>query len=222
MCKSRQQAQAALARLRELLADLGLAPKEAETRSSNWQWAQKVSTFLAPTTRWCARGAPTAGAGWCSWHAGPVIGGDDNVHATGITELTVRSRLRLPVEEVAEDLNRFLRGRPEPFPLRQLRGPLPQDRAARTPSARSVHRQAAQTRTWLRLVRPRLQVDRPVRIAQPWMEPVLHPGPTSPGGRNRMPGGNHVGKPCAGEPHARFLCGCGSWKRNNDRARATK
>src|SRR4029077_10611204 len=32
VCKSRQQAQAALARLRELLADLGLAPKEAKTR----------------------------------------------------------------------------------------------------------------------------------------------------------------------------------------------
>ena len=32
MCKSRQQAQAALTRLRELLADLGLAPKEAKTR----------------------------------------------------------------------------------------------------------------------------------------------------------------------------------------------
>jgi len=31
MCKSRQQAQAALARLRQLLADLGLAPKEAKT-----------------------------------------------------------------------------------------------------------------------------------------------------------------------------------------------
>src|SRR3954468_17117472 len=32
MCKSRQQAQAALARLRALLADLGLAPKKAKTR----------------------------------------------------------------------------------------------------------------------------------------------------------------------------------------------
>src|SRR6516164_408107 len=32
VCKSRQQAQAALARLRVLLADLGLVPKEAKTR----------------------------------------------------------------------------------------------------------------------------------------------------------------------------------------------
>ena len=32
MCKSRQQAQAALTRLRALLADLGLVPKEAKTR----------------------------------------------------------------------------------------------------------------------------------------------------------------------------------------------
>ena len=32
MCKSRQQAEAALARLRQLLAELGLEPKEAKTR----------------------------------------------------------------------------------------------------------------------------------------------------------------------------------------------
>jgi RNA-directed DNA polymerase len=32
VCKTRQQAQAALTRLRELLAELGLAPKEAKTR----------------------------------------------------------------------------------------------------------------------------------------------------------------------------------------------
>src|SRR5512135_705600 len=36
------------------------------------------------------------------------------------------------------------------------------------------------------------------------MEPPSRPGPTSPGGRNRMPAVNGVGKPCAGEPHARF------------------
>src|SRR5882672_7337286 len=32
MCRSREQAEAALARLRELLAELGLEPKEAKTR----------------------------------------------------------------------------------------------------------------------------------------------------------------------------------------------
>ena len=32
MCRSRQQAEAALARLGQLLADLGLEPKEAKTR----------------------------------------------------------------------------------------------------------------------------------------------------------------------------------------------
>jgi hypothetical protein len=32
MCRSREQAKAALARLRELLAELGLEPKEAKTR----------------------------------------------------------------------------------------------------------------------------------------------------------------------------------------------
>jgi RNA-directed DNA polymerase len=34
MCKSREQAEAALARLRSVLAELGLEPKEAKTRAS--------------------------------------------------------------------------------------------------------------------------------------------------------------------------------------------
>ena len=82
MCKSRQQAQAALTRLRELLADLGLAPKEAKTRIVELAVGEKVSTFSAFTTGWCVRGAPTADAVLSSWPAGPVIGRCD-VRATG-------------------------------------------------------------------------------------------------------------------------------------------
>src|SRR5215212_6225351 len=36
------------------------------------------------------------------------------------------------------------------------------------------------------------------------MESSSHPGPASPGGTSRMPPVNGVGKPCAGEPHARI------------------
>src|SRR3954451_19346714 len=36
------------------------------------------------------------------------------------------------------------------------------------------------------------------------MESSSHPGPASPGGRSRIPPVNGVGKPCAGEPHARI------------------
>src|SRR3954447_10672090 len=36
------------------------------------------------------------------------------------------------------------------------------------------------------------------------MESSSHPGPACPGGISRIPPVNGVGKPCAGEPHARI------------------
>src|SRR3954470_13534758 len=36
------------------------------------------------------------------------------------------------------------------------------------------------------------------------MESSSHPGLASPGGKSRIPPVNGVGKPCAGEPHARI------------------
>jgi group II intron reverse transcriptase/maturase len=109
MCASRQQAEAALERLRVLLAELGLEPKEAKTRivhldvggegldflgfhhrlvRSKGKVGKRDVTFLA---RWPARRAMR--------------------HARDrIRELTARSRLLLPVEEIVADVNRFLRG----------------------------------------------------------------------------------------------------------------
>jgi group II intron reverse transcriptase/maturase len=109
MCKSRQQAEAALARLTALLADLGLEPKDAKTRivalqvggegfdflgfhhrlvSSQGRVGTKGVTFLA---RWPARKAMQ--------------------HARDrIRELTERRRLLHSVRWIVEDVNRFLRG----------------------------------------------------------------------------------------------------------------
>ena len=75
LCKTRQQAQAALARLRALLADLGLAPKEAKTRIVELVVGGEGFDFLGFfITGWCARGGCAANAEWSSWPAGPVIG----------------------------------------------------------------------------------------------------------------------------------------------------
>jgi RNA-directed DNA polymerase len=41
MCRSRERAEAALARLRELLAELGLEPKEAKTRIVHLRWGAR-------------------------------------------------------------------------------------------------------------------------------------------------------------------------------------
>lgn len=109
MCKSRQQAEAALARLRVLLAELGLEPKDAKTRivrlevggdgfdflgfhhrlvRSQGRVGTKGVTFLA---RWPSRTAMQ--------------------HARDrVRELTARRRLLHSVDWVVEDLNRFLRG----------------------------------------------------------------------------------------------------------------
>jgi hypothetical protein len=46
MCRSREQAEAALARLRELLAELGLEPKEAKTRIVHLQVGGEGFEFL--------------------------------------------------------------------------------------------------------------------------------------------------------------------------------
>ena len=109
MCKSKAQADAALAQLRFLLASLGLQPKEAKTRIvelavggegvdflgfhhrlvvSDGRHSKRHVTFLA---RW-----PTSMA---------------MQRARGrLRELTCHSRLGLPLEEVVADMNRFLRG----------------------------------------------------------------------------------------------------------------
>src|SRR5664279_3351473 len=45
------------------------------------------------------------------------------------------------------------------------------------------------------------------RTTSAWLalpEPLPHPGPSGLGGKDRMPTVNDVGKPCAGEPHARI------------------
>jgi RNA-directed DNA polymerase len=109
MCWSRGQAERALERLTALLADLGLEPKAAKTRivylaeggggfeflgfhhrlvRSRGLNGKKPVTFLA---RWPADKAMQ--------------------HARDrVRELTRRSRLLLPVKQIVEEVNRFLRG----------------------------------------------------------------------------------------------------------------
>jgi len=109
MCATREQAESALARLRVLLAELGLEPKQAKTRivqlvvdgpgfdflgfhhrlvRSDGRRSGKHVTFLA---RWPADKAMQRAR-------------------DRLRELTDHSRLRIPTEEIVEDMNRFLRG----------------------------------------------------------------------------------------------------------------
>jgi group II intron reverse transcriptase/maturase len=109
MCKSREQAEAALQRLRDLLADLGLQPKEAKTRIVHLEVGGQGVDFLGFHHR-LVRSRPRDGRRpftfLARWPADKAM-----QHARDrVRELTARSRLPLRPEAVVQDINLFLHG----------------------------------------------------------------------------------------------------------------
>ena len=109
MCRSREQAEAALERLRVLLADLGLEPKAAKTRIVHLEAGGEGFDFLGFHHRLVRSKGMTGKRGvvfLARWPADKAM-----QHARDrIRQVTDRSRLRLPVELIVGDLNRFLGG----------------------------------------------------------------------------------------------------------------
>jgi len=109
MCKSAQQAEAALARLRQLLAGLGLEPKEAKTAIVGLEEGGPGFDFLGFHHQMVrSRGLRgTRGVVFLArWPANKAM-----QHARDqIRELTGRSRQMLGVAAVVQDVNMFLRG----------------------------------------------------------------------------------------------------------------
>jgi len=109
MCKSRQQAEDALACLRVLLADLGLGPKETKTRIVHLEVGGEGFDFLGFHHRWVRSQGRVGTKGvtfLARWPARRAM-----QHARDrIRDLTARRRLRHSVEWIVEDLNRFMRG----------------------------------------------------------------------------------------------------------------
>jgi RNA-directed DNA polymerase len=109
MCKSRQQAEDALARLRVLLAELGLEPKEAKTRIVHLAEDSPGFDFLGFGHKWVRSRGVRGKRGvmfLARWPSDKAM----RRARDRIRELTVRSRLRLSVETVVGDINVFLRG----------------------------------------------------------------------------------------------------------------
>ncbi|NEE04797.1 group II intron reverse transcriptase/maturase [Phytoactinopolyspora halotolerans] len=109
MCKSREQAEAALARLRQVMAELGLQLKEAKTRIIHLHVGGEGFDFLGFHHRWVRSRGIHGRRGiefLARWPSDRAM----QRARDRIRELTVRSRLLLPVEWVVGDLNRFLRG----------------------------------------------------------------------------------------------------------------
>jgi RNA-directed DNA polymerase len=108
MCHTRREAERALQALSAILAELGLELKQAKTRIVHLKEGGEGLNFLGFHHRW-VRGITSRSrhltflARWPSRQA--------TQHARDrIREITDRRRLLVPVEEVVQDLNRFLRG----------------------------------------------------------------------------------------------------------------
>jgi RNA-directed DNA polymerase len=109
MCKSREQAEAALQRLRDLLAEFGLLPKEAKTRIVCLEVGGDGMDFLGFHHR-LVRSRPRGGRRpvtfLARWPADKAMR-----HARDrVRELTAQRRLLLPVGTVVQDVNTFLLG----------------------------------------------------------------------------------------------------------------
>ena len=201
MCRSKGQAEAALARLTVLLAELGLRPKPAKTRIVHADRGGRGSglpglppsagaipvrsrsprvTFLA---RWPSRKAMQ--------------------HARDrIRFMTMRARLAAPVEQVVQEINLFLRGWAGYF------------RYGNSAHAFDQIRRYAVMRLAV-FIAKRHQRGRAWGFAQIYCSGddlglislngiVVAPRPHRAWRGNRTPPVKGVGEPCAGEPHARF------------------
>jgi RNA-directed DNA polymerase len=108
MCWSREQAEAALARLTTLLGEFGLKPKLAKTRIVALAEGGEGLDFLGFHNR-LVRGRTPRSAHLtflARWPARKAVR-----HARDrIRSITDRSRLLVPVEQIVDELNLFLRG----------------------------------------------------------------------------------------------------------------
>jgi RNA-directed DNA polymerase len=108
MCKAKQEAEGALVALSTILGELGLELKHAKTRIVHLREGGEGFDFLGFHHRYVRGNTPrsrhlTFLVRWPSRQA--------MQHARQrVREITARERLLLPVEEIVQDLNRFLAG----------------------------------------------------------------------------------------------------------------
>jgi RNA-directed DNA polymerase len=106
MCKTRQEAEAALASLRLILAELGLELKDAKTRIVHLTEGGEGVDFLGFHHRWVRAKRAKHVQFLARWPSRRAM-----QHARDrVGEITARERLLLPVEDVVQDLNGYLRG----------------------------------------------------------------------------------------------------------------
>jgi len=165
MCRSRQQAEAALARLRALLAELGLEPKAAKTRIVHLTDGGEGLDFLGFHHRWVRAEGRTGGKGvafLARWPADKAM-----QHARDrIRELTDRRRMLLGVQYIVGEVNRFLRGWGG-LPVRELGPAVHPDQRLRGDADRGLHCEEASPLPSVRSVGYRLRVGQSARADPP-------------------------------------------------------
>jgi group II intron reverse transcriptase/maturase len=107
LCRTRREAERALAALTAILADLGLAPKAAKTRIVHLVEGGEGLDFLGFHHRWVrGRGRYRHLVFLARWPSRKAM-----QHARDrIRELTARRRLLLEVGQIVQEVNAFLRG----------------------------------------------------------------------------------------------------------------
>jgi group II intron reverse transcriptase/maturase len=108
MCRTRREAEEALAALRVILAELGLQPKAAKTRIVHLCEGGEGLDFLGFHHRWVRGASPQARhvSFLARWPARQAM-----QHARErVRESTTRQRLLLPVDQVTREINTFLHG----------------------------------------------------------------------------------------------------------------
>jgi RNA-directed DNA polymerase len=108
MCRSRQEAERALQALKAILAELGLQTKDAKTRIVHLREGGEGFDFLGFQHRW-VRGNTLRSRHLCFLARWPSRQATQHARQR-LRELTDRSRLRVDVDTIVQQVNRFLRG----------------------------------------------------------------------------------------------------------------
>jgi RNA-directed DNA polymerase len=108
MCHTRVEAERALAALQVILAELGLATKDAKTRIVHLREGGEGLVFLGFDHRW-VRGSTPASRHLCFLVRRPSRQAMAHARAR-VRELTDRRQLRLSVEQIVQNVNDYLRG----------------------------------------------------------------------------------------------------------------
>jgi len=106
MCQTRAEAEAALASLRQILGGLGLQLKAAKTRIVHLAEGGEGVDFLGFHHRWVRAKRARHVCFLARWPSRRAM----QRARDRVRELTARERLLLPVEDVVQDLNGYLRG----------------------------------------------------------------------------------------------------------------